>query len=110
MARLFSKRFSCEVGVNGNGITTVVPAGHVYVVKQLTFYANPVFGPLRAFFRDLGSGATVFAASAFDGTPNWEGFYGAIVFPAGASFRWETATFFTDAADVSASGYDLTTP
>lgn len=106
---VYSTRFLVVQGLNGVTATITVPTGHTYVVKQLTFYANPTLVTVRAFFRDLVSGATLFSAGTPAGTPAWYGFYGAIVFPAGATFRWEASGGPVDGADLSASGYDLTT-
>jgi hypothetical protein len=104
---VYSTQFISYQGLNGVGPTVYVPVGHTYVVKQLTWYSNPLLGPTRGYFRDLGSGAALFSAGTPDGQPAWYGFYGALVFEEGASFRWETSALLTDGVDVSASGYDL---
>jgi len=109
MARpVFSRQFISVQGLQGNSPTIVVPPDHVYVVKQLTMYTNPLLAPARGFFRDLGSGAALFSAGTTGANPGWFGFYGALVFEPGMSFRWEANITLTDAIDVSASGYDLT--
>lgn len=108
MSRVFSASFITQQGLNGNSSTVTVPAGHTYVIKQLTWYSNPLLTPTRGFFRDLGSGATFFSCATVTGTPAWFGFYGALVFPEGSSFRWEVSAALTDGADVYAGGYDLT--
>jgi hypothetical protein len=79
----------------------------VYVVKQLTFYSDPTVQAARGFFRDLDSGATLFAAATNPTVPGWFGFYGALVFEAARSFRWEADVGLTDGIDVYAGGYDL---
>jgi len=104
---IFSTGWIYQQGLNGQGNTITVPQGHVYIVKQLTFYANPLLSPARGFFRDLLSGATLFSAGTQAGTPGWFGFYGALVFNQGASFRWEVEAELTDGGDVYAGGYDL---
>jgi hypothetical protein len=109
-APVYSTRFTVQQGLNGIGTTITVPAGYVYVVKQLTVYADPTLGTARAFFRDLVSGATLFSAAVPIGTPGWFGFYGTLVFETGQTFRWETSTILTDAMDVGAWGFALTTP
>lgn len=106
-APIFSRHWIVYQGLNGIGPTVTVPTGRTYIVKQLTFYSNPALGVSRGFFRDLDSGATLFAAAANTGTPSWFGFYGALVFEAGRSFRWETTATLTDGVDVYAGGYDL---
>lgn len=109
MSRLvYSTHFYSAQGLSGAGTTITVPANHVYVVKQLTFYSDPTLGTCRGFFRDLGSGATLFAGAAKIVTPTWEGFFGTLVFEPGEQFRWEVSAFPTDGADVSISGFDLT--
>jgi hypothetical protein len=85
----------------------VVPEGRTFIVKQLTFYANPLLSPARGFFRDLDSGASLFSAGTSAGQPAWFGFYGALVFTSGRSFRWEVEAELTDGADVYVGGYDL---
>jgi len=104
---IYSAGWIYQQGLNGSSATITVPDGHVYVVKQLTFYANPLLSPARGFFRDLLTGATLFSAAAQTGTPSWFGFYGALVMGAGSMFRWEVSATATDGADVYAGGYDL---
>lgn len=79
----------------------------MYVVKQLTMYTNPLFGPARGFFMDLASGATLFSGGTTGEAPGWFGFYGAIAFNAGSSFAWYADVNGTDGIDVYAGGYDL---
>lgn len=79
-------------------------------MKQLTWYSDPLFGTARGFFRDLASGATLFACATQATKPQWFGFFGTLTFLPGASFRWENSAGPSDGADVSASGYDLTLP
>jgi hypothetical protein len=111
MARqLYSVRFLAIQGLGGSSSSVTVPAGHVYVVRQLTFYSNPTFGVARGFFEDDTSGAALFAAAATPGTPFWAGFFGALVFEAGQGFHWHASVTPTDGIDVYAGGYDLTTP
>lgn len=104
--------FIAQQGLSGSSDPVVVPAGHVYVVKQLTFYSNPFVQTVRGFFHDLDSGAALFACAApvtaTEGAqPGWFGFYGALVFTEGRSFGWSVTAGIGDAADVYAGGYDL---
>lgn len=87
-----------------------MPAGHTYVVKQLTMYANPLLATARGHFRSVSSGATLFSAGTQAGTPGWFGFYGALVFEPGESFQWTADVTVGDAIDVYAGGYDLLQP
>lgn len=80
------------------------------MVKQLTFYANPLLGAARGNFVNDDSGATLFACGTQAGTPAWFGFYGALCFNPGQSFHWEANVEVTDAIDVYAGGYDLLAP
>jgi hypothetical protein len=89
-------------------VTVTVPQGYVYVVKQLTFYSDPLVQPARGWFRDLLSGAALFSAGTAAGAPGWFGFYGALTFTEGASFRWEASVGLGDGVDVYAGGYVLT--
>lgn len=109
MFRLFSTPWIRHQGLQGVSETVLVPEGHVYVVKQLTLYTNPLFGPARGYFRDLESGATLFSAGTTGESPGWFGFYGALTFRPGESFRWEANVNATDGIDVYAGGYDLLT-
>lgn len=98
--------------MNGASSTVEVPQGHTYVVKQLTFYSNPTLETVRGYFRDLQTGATLFSCAApvtldAGAQPAWFGFYGALVFHEGYTFRWEVHAGLTDGADVYAGGYDL---
>lgn len=108
MARaIYSAGWIYQQGLKGPSATVTVPPNHTYIVKQLTFYANPLLAPARGFFRDLATGATLFSAGTQAGQPAWYGFYGAIVFGPNSTFRWEVEAEVTDGADVYAGGYDL---
>jgi len=104
---IFSAGWIYQQGLQGSSSTITVPDNHLYIVKQLTMYANPFLAPARGFFRDLATGATLFSAGTQTGTPGWFGFYGALVFGAGSQFRWEADVVGTDGIDVYAGGYDL---
>jgi len=108
--RLFSRRFIAVQGLQSSTTPVVVPEGHTYVIKQLTTYASPLFAPARSDFRDIDSGATLFATGVSQNAPGWQGFYGALVFEAGQSFQWQAHVEATDAIDVYAGGYDLLLP
>lgn len=111
MARqLYSTRFIALQGLQATSASVTVPAGHVYVVKQITMYMDPNFGTTRAFFQDDVSGAALFSGATNIGTPAWFGFYGAIVFEPGDGFHFHVAASPTDGCDVYAGGYDLTLP
>jgi hypothetical protein len=107
---IYSAGWIYERGLNGAGATIVVPENHTYIIKQLTFYSNPLLSPARGFFRDLLTGASLFSCGTQAGTPGWFGFYGALVFAEGSEFRWEVEAELTDGADVYAGGYDLINP
>lgn len=87
-----------------------VPPGRVYVIKQLTFYSNPLLGVCRGFLEDGLTGAALFSCGTAAGTPQWFGFYGALAFLEGDSFRWRVSAELTDGADIYAGGYDLVGP
>lgn len=108
MASVFSRRFISVQGLNGHSGAVTVPAGHTYVIKQLTAFSNPVLGPWAADFHSLSTGETRFSAGGPDGARLWIGFYGALVFEAGESFEWESFVTPPDGVDVYAGGYDLT--
>jgi len=91
-------------------VSVTVPAGHVYVVKQITMYMDPALGQTRCFFQDDSSGAALFSGGANVGAPIWVGFYGALVFEAGQGFHFQVDATLTDEADVYAGGYDLLSP
>lgn len=85
----------------------MVPAGHVYVVKQVTMYSTPVIGQLAAFFEDDTSGAALFASRFQIDAGGWVGFYGALTFEAGQGFHFQVDSTAGERADVYAGGYDL---
>lgn len=108
MARtLYSKRFFSAAGVTGTSSSVIVPAGHVYVVKQVTLYMDPQFGQCRAFFEDDVGGGALFSGATNIGTPAWFGFYGALVFEPGDGFHFQVNVSPTDGCDCYAGGYDL---
>lgn len=107
MSTIYSKRWIAQAGLAGTGSSVTVPAGHVYVVKQITIYAS-VLGTLAAFFEDDTSGAALFSARFTSSAGGWQGFYGALVFEAGDGFHFQVNAALLDTADVYAGGYDLT--
>jgi hypothetical protein len=107
---VYSRRFQSHQGLQGTGPSTLVPAGHVYVVKQVTFYCSALLGQVHMFLQDDASGAALFAAAVNPGTPEWFGFYGAIVFEPGDAFHFQIDVTLSDSADAYAGGYDLTLP
>lgn len=110
MAQLYSRRFIAVQGLSGTGASITVPAGRVYIVKQVTIYSDPTFGILRSFFQDDSSGAALFTSQTNIGTPLWSGFYGHLVFEAGQGFHFQVSGSLGDSADVYAGGYDLSSP
>jgi hypothetical protein len=104
---IFSTRFLAQQGLAGTGASITVPAGHVYIVKQVTLYSNPLLGQVHAFFEDDTSGAALFSAGWNPGTPAWFGLYGALVFEEGQGFHFQVDVTAGDACDVYAGGYDL---
>jgi hypothetical protein len=107
---VFSKRFITAAGVSGTGPSVTVPAGHVYVVKQVTMYMDPSFGIIRAFFQDDASGAALFSEGTNIGTPLWAGLFGSLVFEPGDAFHFQVNGFLGDSVDCYAGGYDLLLP
>jgi hypothetical protein len=85
-----------------------VPAGHVYVVKQITIYSSPLLSFLAAFFEDDTTGGALFASRFLADAGGWVGFYGALVFEAGQGFHFQVDSTAGEHADVYCGGYDLT--
>jgi hypothetical protein len=110
VAQLYSKRFLAQQGLAGTGGSVTVPAGHVYVVKQVTLYCSALLGQVHMFFEDDVSGAALFSGAVNPGTPEWFGFYGALVFEPGDGFHFQVDVTPGDEADVYAGGYDLILP
>lgn len=81
--------------------------GHRYVIKQLTCYGSSTVEGIRAFFMNADSGAALWACDIPNGQSAWFGFYGALVFLPGSSFKFHVAADVLDSADVYAGGYDL---
>lgn len=107
MASVYSVRFIVQRGLNGTGAVVTVPAGHTYVVKQLSAYAASTATTVEVYFRDNASSTTLWRHEVPGGTANWGGDYGARVFEAGDSMVFVVDAAPIDAADVFASGYDL---
>jgi len=111
MARqLYSVPFQTVKGLTGTGTSVTVPAGHRYVIKQVTFYMNPTFGVSRAFLEDDVTGAALFSGGTTIGTPAWFGFYGAITFEQLTAFHFHVDVSPGDGVDCYVGGYDLTSP
>jgi hypothetical protein len=110
MAVLYSRRFLAQAGLSGTGGSVTVPAGRVYIVKQLTVYSSPLLGVCTVFFEDDSTGAALFANRFTIGASGSVFFYGAMVFEAGQGFHYQVNSTGIDAADVFASGYDLSSP
>lgn len=86
-----------------------VPSGHVYIVKQLTSYGNPLLN-VQVFFEQTAGAVGTPSLWAIQHTglaASWFGFYGHLVFLPGETFRFQVNAGPGDAADVSAHGYDL---
>jgi hypothetical protein len=107
MSQVYSTRFIATQGLSGTGVSVTVPAGLVYVVKQVTIYIDPAFGVTRAFFEDDTSGAALFTGQQTIGNPEMFGLYGALVFEAGQGFHFQVDASPGDGADVYAGGYVL---
>lgn len=93
--------------MNGSSVTIQVPQGHRHVIKQLTAYGSSTVEGIRVFFESVDSGAALWAADVPNGTSAWFGFYGALVFLPGSSYKFRVQADVLDAADVYAGGYDL---
>lgn len=94
-------------GQIGSSYVTVVPEGHVYVVKQLTAFAAPEFGDTGVHFKEQLSQATLWSAFFDIEHGGWQGFYGALAFGAGAAFYFDVSSPLDAGADVYVGGYDL---
>jgi hypothetical protein len=110
MATVYSTRFIVTKGQGGTGPSVTVPAGFVYVVKQVTAYINPIISQTTVFFEDDDTGAALFRANATFPDSGWFGFFGTIVFEEGQGFHFQVDSTTGDVADVSAHGYALKTP
>lgn len=109
MASIYSTSFIAQQGVNGS-TSLDVPAGWLYVVKQLTFYASSSSTTIRGFFMNEFTGATLFAAASETGAdllpkPTWAGFYGQLVFGPETRMTWKIDADPLEHADVSAHGF-----
>lgn len=108
MSSVFSRRFIAVQGLTGASSVVVVPAGHTYVIKQLTAFGDTAVGGWSADFRCTTSGETRFSAGSNLGAKAWFGLYGALVFEEGDGFQWQAFVQPLDSIDVYAGGYDLT--
>lgn len=107
---VYSMRFIVDPGLSGLGTLVTVPAGYVYVVKQVTVYGDAALTDINGFFEDAGSGAALFDGLIPSGSNGWAGFYGQLVFNAGDSFQFNVVTGLGQSADCGAFGYGLTSP
>lgn len=107
MAQIYSKPFVVQKGLSGAGSSVVVPAGRVYIVKEVTIYASPLLGLTTIFLEHEPTGAALIAQDASLTSSLWFGFFGSLVFDAGEGFHFQVNSSFGEAADVSAHGYDL---
>lgn len=108
MARaIYSQRFIAQQALTAGSAIVTVPAGMVYVVKQLTVYGNTLLS-WHANFRCVNSGETRFSFGDSGGRGAWGGFYGALVFESGEQFQWQAVVQVGDSVDVYAGGYVLT--
>jgi hypothetical protein len=106
---LYSARFIAQQGLTGTGTSIIVPAGHRYIVKQVTIYASPLLSLTAVFFQDDASGAALFASRFNLNEAGWVGFYGALCFEEGDGFHFQVDNTAGERADVYAGGYDLLT-
>lgn len=102
----YSKRFYAKAGLSGTGASVIVPAGRVYVVRQVTIYSAPL-GIVASFFEDDETGAALFSARFTGDSGGFQGFYGVLVFEPGQGFHFQVNATLTDACDVYCGGYDL---
>lgn len=106
---VYSTRFIQLAGLSSDSETVTVPAGRVYVVKQLSVYCNPTVDDIGVFFQSVGNSGALFANHFDVEHAGWVGFYGALTFLEGEGFRFHVDGVLVDSgADVYAGGYDLT--
>ena len=87
----------------------VVPTGHVYVVKTLACFAAPLVGEIRILFRSTSSGATIWHQRIGEFETDSRQLVGChLAFEEGEGFNFQVICTAPDAADVFASGFDLT--
>jgi len=113
MARVYSFGMISHRGATGTDAQVTVPHGFVFVVKCVTIFSTPSFGPLGVFFERLDNGCAYGHWSAFlDGEIN-EQVNLTATFNEGETFGFRVVTpggVGGDAADVSASGFALSLP
>lgn len=104
MAALYSTRFASISSLNGVRSLGVVPAGFIWIVRDIAFFLEAIGGPYGTFISD-GTGGIVFYQAISSSAPyaHWEGRQ---VFPAGDELFATTNA----ASAVMVSGYVLTAP
>ena len=107
--RVYSRPFISKQGASAPE-TVVVPAGHVWVVKMITSYANPAFGSITVAFRNFTTGCLHWRHETALLTHHDEQVPLTIAFLQGEEFGFSIGTFVGDSADVFAGGYDLLMP
>lgn len=103
---VYSRRFLCQAGLTGRGASVVVPAGRVYIVREVTIYCS-TFSTTAIFFEDDTTGAALIRGTATVELGLWFAFYGAFVFEPGQGFHFQVNNGVGESADVYAGGYDL---
>lgn len=106
---IYSRSFIAQAGLTGRGASVIVPAGFVYVVKDVTVYAGRSAVPIDVFFEHEPSGAALLhTVNGIGGGIDTQWAVG-LVFEAGEGFHFQVDNpLGTEHADVSAAGFALT--
>ena len=74
MAALYSTRFYESGSLNGVATIGTVPAGFIWIVRDISFFLDAIGGPYGTFISD-GGGGVVFYELLSSGSPyaHWEG-------------------------------------
>lgn len=84
----------------------IVPAGRVYVVKQVVIYGS-TFVNTAAFFEDETTGAALVSIRFTIDQGGSFFFFGDLTFEPGQGFHFQVNNAVGEACDVYAGGYDL---
>lgn len=103
MAAVYSSRLYRVSGLNGGSGTITVPAGEVWIVRDVDAYSGAVVGTVTVRFLDIDTGGTIWENTGGINTATYASWRGRQVFEAGDSFAFSAS----DLSDIRASGYKL---
>jgi len=110
MRNVYSFGMIRKQGATGSEARVTVPHGFVFVVKMITVFSTPSFGPIGVFFQSFDDDCAIWHGDAFAlGEINAQVPL-TVTWNEGETFGFRVVHNIGDAADVQASGYALSLP